>query len=130
MEAIIFLSIEKIITINDQHIRLFGGMHGVRDVNLLESAVARPQTTFGGVFAYHDEYTMAAVYAHGIIKNHPFIDGNKRTGMAAALIFLDINGFEASLSNDDVFDLGIALATSKISYEMVAEIFQYSSRKG
>lgn len=115
---------DDVISINKQYVILFGGTHGIRDVALLDAAIKRPQTSFGGSFLYKDIYTMAAVYAHGIIKNHPFIDGNKRTGMAAALIFLDSNEYEVLLSNDDVYDIGIALATSEISYEVFAEILK------
>lgn len=124
MDAILFLGVDDVVRINHQHIILFGGLHGVRDIALLDAAVKRPQTTFGGTFLYTDIYTMAAVYAQGIIKNHPFIDGNKRTGMACALIFLDSNNYEISLSNNDVYDIGIALAESEISYEILAQIFK------
>lgn len=130
MHKIFFLSIDEIVYINKQNISLFGGIHGIRDFALLDAAVKRPQSSLSGNFLYKDTYTMAAVYAHGLIKNHPFIDGNKRTGMAAALIFLDTNGYEITLSNDDVYDIGIALATSEISYEILAEIFKdYTSSK-
>jgi len=124
MQNILFLTIDEIVRINELHIALFGGRHGIRDFALLDSAVQRPQASFGGKFVYQEIYTMAAVYAHGIIKNHPFIDGNKRTGMAAALVFLNANDYEVTLSNDDVYDIGIDLATSEISYEVLAEIFK------
>ncbi len=127
MKSVIFLPIDVIININRHQTRLFGGMHKIRDLNLLESAVARPQTIINGIFAYPNTNTMAAVYAHGIIKNHPFIDGNKRTGMATATIFLDLNGYEVTLSNNDIVDLGVALAVSEISYEQIAEIFRVST---
>ena len=94
MKSIIFLSFEVIIAINEQQVKLFGGAQGVRDLNLLKSACAQPQTIVNGAFAYAEIHLMAAVYAHGIIKNHPFLDGNKRTGMAVALIFLDTNGYD------------------------------------
>jgi len=103
---------------------LFGGIHGIRDFGLLDSVVKRPQASFGGNFAYKDIYTMAAVYAQGIIKTHPFIDGNKRTGMASAFVFLDVHDYEVMLSSDDVYDIGISLATSEISYEIFAEILK------
>ncbi len=121
---ITFLSTDEIIQINKLHTTLFGGAHGIRDVKLLDSALARPQASFNGKSVYQDIWTMAAVYAHGIIKNHPFIDGNKRTGMATALIFLDVNNYEITLSNDDVYSIGIDLAQSKVSYEIVATIFK------
>ncbi|MBM3886807.1 type II toxin-antitoxin system death-on-curing family toxin [Candidatus Dependentiae bacterium] len=127
MVPIVFLSCEVAIAINEHQVRLFGGLKGIRDMNLLESALARPQTMIGGVFMYPDLHTMAAVYAHGIIKNHPFFDGNKRTGMATALTFLNVNGHESILSSKDVVDIGVALATAKLSYQELAMILKHST---
>lgn len=128
-QKILFLTTDEVIRINEQYTALFGGMHGIRDFALLDSAVKRPQATFDGVFVYKDIYAMAAVYAHAIIKNHPFIDGNKRTGMAAALVFLYANEYEVNLSNEDVYHIGVELSTSEISYEILAEIFKDHSHK-
>ncbi len=128
MELIQFLLTDEVIKINEQHILLFGGALGVRDFALLDSAVMSPQSSFGNVFSYKDVPTMAAVYAFGIIKNHPFVDGNKRTGMAVALIFLDMNNFDIILSNDEVYDIGMKLATSVLKYQEVAEIFKNKTR--
>lgn len=123
-QNILFLSMEEIVLINKQYAILFGGMHGIRDFGLLDAAIKRPQASFNGAFLYDNIYSMAAVYAPGIIKNHPFIDGNKRTGMAASLIFLESNDYEVLLSNEDIYNIGIALATSEISYDILARIFE------
>lgn len=71
-----------------------GGSHGVRDLGLLESAVMRPKATFGGEELYSDVFSKAAALMHSLIRNHPFVDGNKRTGIAAAGLFLAQNGVQ------------------------------------
>lgn len=76
----------------------FGGSDGLRDANLLASTVAQPSATFGGSLLHEDLFAMAAAYLFHIVMNHPFIDGNKRTGLAAALVFLDINGLVSHTS--------------------------------
>ncbi len=88
------LSIETVVEIHVEAIRQFGGLGGVRDENLLASAVLAPQSTFGGKSPYHDLVEIAAAYLFYICKNHPFIDGNKRTALMAAIVFLRINGIE------------------------------------
>jgi death-on-curing protein len=97
---IIFLTFEEIITLHDALIKRFGGLSGLRDKGLLESAIYQPEITLGGKFAYQSLFAMSAAYAFGIIKNHAFFDGNKRTGMVAALLFLKRNNIEITLTND------------------------------
>ncbi|MEK7858138.1 MAG: type II toxin-antitoxin system death-on-curing family toxin [Elusimicrobiota bacterium] len=80
-----------------------GGSAGVRDQNLLESAVYRPQATFGGSDLYPDAISKAAALGHSIIKNHPFVDGNKRTGFEAMRLFLRLNGLDVKASEDEKF---------------------------
>ena len=86
-----FLTLAEVLEIHLDEINKFGGSHGVRDLKLLESAVATPQQSFGGEYLHHDLFEMAAAYAYHISQNHPFVDGNKRTGLAAALVFLELN---------------------------------------
>jgi len=78
---------------HERQIARYGGSTGIRDIGLLESALAMPQASFGGTYLHTDHYAMAAAYLFHIVSNHPFIDGNKRTGMVAALTFLDMNGY-------------------------------------
>ena len=79
--------------LHDDQLRIFGGSAGVRDAKALESAVATPASTFDGTFLHEDIFHMAAAYCFHIAENQPFVDGNKRTGLNAALVFLDINGW-------------------------------------
>ena len=80
-----------------------------------------------GTYLFNDCFSMAAVYAHGIIKNHPFIDGNKRSGILAALLFLEINGYQPIFDNKELVELGIDIATNKISLEQLAACLKKNS---
>ena len=88
---------DEVLRIHQDQIGRYGGKRGVRDIGLLESAVAMPRTTFGGQYLHDDLWQMAAAYMFHIIQNHPFHDGNKRTGVVAALVFLEINGVSVRL---------------------------------
>jgi death-on-curing protein len=90
------LSIDIVREIHIEAINRFGGLNGVRDENLLASAVLTPQSSFGGKSPYADIVEIAAAYLFYICKNHPFLDGNKRTAMMAAIVFLRVNGIEPS----------------------------------
>ena len=90
----VHLSIEIVREMHAEAIKKFGGLNGVRDENLLASAVLTPQSSFGGKSPYADIVEIAAAYLFYICRNHPFLDGNKRTAMMAALVFLRLNGVE------------------------------------
>ena len=97
----VFLTFAEIIEIHDYQISRFGGAAGVRDIELLKSAIGTPSATFGGEFLHPSVIEMAAAYLYHLVENHPFVDGNKRVGAMAALIFLDMNGFEFDASDED-----------------------------
>ncbi|MFL5293347.1 MAG: type II toxin-antitoxin system death-on-curing family toxin [Myxococcales bacterium] len=86
-----FLDVDDVLALHERQIAEFGGSPGIRDLGLLESAVAMPQATFGGGFVHDSPFAQAAAYAFHIAQNEPFIDGNKRTGLGAALVFLRLN---------------------------------------
>ena len=86
-----FLAVDDVLQIHDEQLAAYGGVAGIRDQGLLESAVAMPQASFGEVYLHEDLSHMAAAYAFHIAQNQPFLDGNKRTGLVAALVFLDLN---------------------------------------
>jgi death-on-curing protein len=92
-----FLSLEAVLVLHLDQLENFGGLPGVRDPGLLESAVMTPQSTMGGEFLYGDVIGMAAAYMTGLVRNHPFLDGNKRVGLVAGLTFLIINGYPAPM---------------------------------
>jgi death-on-curing protein len=97
-----YLTVEQVLFLHARLIEETGGSHGVRDVALLESAVARPQATFDGVGLYPDLFYKAAVLMDSLIRNHPFIDGNKRTGIAASALFLRQNGRYLTAANPEL----------------------------
>ena len=89
-----YLTIVQDLAIHDQMIRRFGGSSGIRDLGLLESAVERPKSTFDGVSLYPDLFTKAAALMHSLLKNHAFVDGNKRTAYSSCGVFLRLNGYK------------------------------------
>ena len=91
-----FLSVDEVIFLHDEQLVRFGGAAGIRDLDLLASAVGTPQASFGGEFLHPDLFSMAAAYAFHIAQNQPFVDGNKRAGLLSALVFLDLNGMLVS----------------------------------
>ena len=99
-----YLTINEVLLLHARLIQLTGGSRGVRDVGLLESALARPRATFGGDDLYPDLWTNEAALAHSLVQNHPFVDGNKRTALAATGIFLELNGYRLVSSNEGAVD--------------------------
>ena len=92
MDTPIFLSLEEVIALHNLQLERFGGLGGIRDTGLLESALAMPQAGFGDQYAHADLFEMAAAYLFHLCKNHPFADGNKRVGFHSAYVFLKLNG--------------------------------------
>lgn len=87
-----FLTIEIVLALHSEHLDQFGGGEGLRDRGLLESALAQPMATFDTAYLHEDLHAMAAAYLFHVVQNHPFVDGNKRTGYLTALVFLELNG--------------------------------------
>jgi death-on-curing protein len=122
-----FLDIDDIIEVQQHLIEAYGGEPGLRDSGLLQSAMAMPQAMFGGVFLHEDLYQMAAAYLFHIVKNHPFVDGNKRAGTAAAIVFLDINNVEVRADQDDLATFVVEVADGKHEKSAIAEYFRRHS---
>lgn len=118
-----FLTLTMVLQIHKKIIDLFGGSHGLRDIKLIDSAVNQPKIMFQGKYVHTSISEMAAAYAYHIIKNHAFIDGNKRTGILAATAFLDYNSYELKLRQAEFYQLAIDVACSKISKQELAQIF-------
>jgi death-on-curing protein len=115
-----FLSLLEILDIQKDQVVRYGGTLGVRDIDLLKSAVAMPMATYGGEFLHTDVYEMAAAYLYHLVKNHPFLDGNKRVGAVAALVFLLLNGYDCNAPEDDLADLVFAMARGESDKAQVA----------
>ncbi|HEX2061702.1 MAG TPA: type II toxin-antitoxin system death-on-curing family toxin [Thermoanaerobaculia bacterium] len=126
----LFLSLDEALALHELQLRLFGGSAGVRDIGLLDSAIANVEATFDGELLHAFPFEMAAAYLYGICRNHPFVDGNKRTAAHCALTFLDMNGFEVDASEDDLYDLVIGVAEGRVSKAAVAVFFeQHATRR-
>lgn len=97
-----YLTVTEVLLLHARLIQDTGGSSGIRDMSLLESALARPQVTFDGVDLYPDLWAKAASLMHSLIQNHPFMDGNKRTAFAAAGIMIEVNGYTLTAGNDEV----------------------------
>ncbi len=108
------LGVDVVREIHAEALRQFGGLDGVRDENLLASAVLTPQSSFGGKSPYTDIVEVAAAYLFYICKNHPFLDGNKRTAMMAAIVFLRLNGIEPQPDSERWEKLMLDVAGSEI----------------
>jgi death-on-curing protein len=106
-----------------------GGSGGVRDQGLLESAVYRPQASFGGEDLYPDLFSKAAALGHSIIKNHPFVDGNKRTGFEAMRLMLRLNGYDIQASLNAKFDFVLAIAEGNLKEQAIADWLKQRSRR-
>lgn len=105
-------------------IERFGGSLGLRDEGLLESALAQPPASFGHEFLHPGLVDMATAYLFHIVSNHPFVDGNKRTGLAAALVFLDINGVPIRHGTAELYALTMDVARSAIDKAAATERFR------
>jgi death-on-curing protein len=114
----VWVTIEDCLSFHDKLLARFGGASGVRDRGLLESALARPHHRWA--YEQASIFDLAATYAHGIVKNHPFVDGNKRTGFLAAALFLEANGVRFNAREEDVVVQTLALAASALSAEAFA----------
>jgi death-on-curing protein len=110
----VFLDVEDVLLIHEEQLGEYGGSTGVRDLGLLESAVAMPRATAGGAFAHEDVFAMAAAYAFHVAQNQPFLDGNKRTGLLAAVVFLDLNGAAIRDPGGRLYDAMIAIAERRM----------------
>jgi death-on-curing protein len=108
------LSVDVVREIHAEALQRFGGLDGVRDENLLASAVLTPQSSFGGKSPYADIVEIAAAYLFYLCGNHPFLDGNKRTAMMAAIVFLRLNGVEPAPDSVEWENFVLEVAASKL----------------
>jgi death-on-curing protein len=111
------LTVEIVREIHAAAIERFGGSNGLRDLALLESAVAAPQASFGGKSPYRDLPELAAAYLFYLCRNHPFVDGNKRAALGACLVFLRLNGIEPKKDGPEWEQLTLDVASSALDRE-------------
>lgn len=129
MSDLMFLTISEVLEIHGEQIDLYGGDAGVRDPALLESALAAPQSGMDGEYFHTDVFDMTAAYLYHIVQNHPFVDGNKRTGLACAYLFLAINGHELECDPDELADMVLEVAKGGLDKEGVATFVRMHATK-
>lgn len=115
------LSKEQILTLHSMVIKQSGGLDGVRDNGLLDMALHAPFQTFESTELYPSIQNKAARLSFSIISNHPFIDGNKRIGILAMLVFMDVNQLEVNCSNQDIIELGLGVASGKYNTDFIKD---------
>ena len=125
-----FLDLAEVLDLHREQIEHFGGDPGVRDMGLLDSAVSQPIASAFGEPLHQDLFEQAAAYLFHIVRNHPFVDGNKRTGTFAALVFLEINDVEVDADPDDLADLTISIADGRGTKEDVTRFLREHARPG
>jgi death-on-curing protein len=123
----IWLTREEVLAFHEEQLREHGGLAGVRDENALEGALARPRNLF--LYEKPDLHALAATYAHGIAKNHPFNDGNKRAAFISAYVFLGLNGVELSLTETQAVEVMLALAAGKLDQNGFADCLRKNSER-
>jgi death-on-curing protein len=120
----IFLTLAEVIEIHKNQIENYGGQEGIRDISLLTSALAMPQAAFQGQYLHKDLFEMAAAYAYHICQNHPFIDGNKRTALVTALVFLDFNSIRIDDPGGILYKTMMGVASGEIKKDHLTKIFR------
>lgn len=124
-----FLDKETILYFHFDQIKRYGGSYGVRDDNLLESALAQPQATLEGKYLHKNIYEKAAAYGYHLCKNHPFVDGNKRIALIAMLTFLYVNGYDLKISEKEMYLLIMGVANNSISKQDLTDYIEKNSVK-
>ena len=124
MKEPIFLTLAEVLELHKFQVDKYGGTQGLRDLGLLESAVAVPQASFGGELLHRSVFEIAAAYAYHIAENQPFLDGNKRAALAAALVFLELNGFSADDQKGELYDAMMAIAARRLDKMGLAGVFE------
>lgn len=127
-EEITFLTLSEIMEIHQDQIDRYGGSLGVRDQGLLEAALSQPQAGFGGTYLHPDLHSMAGAYLFHLVKNHPFVDGNKRVATVTALVFLLMNDHELEVKDDLLEKTVFEAAASKISKDEIIDFFRRNTK--
>ena len=126
----LYLSAQQILFIHARLIDEIGGDSGIRDLGLLSSAVSRPQATFDENDLYPDLFQKAAALLESLINNHPFVDGNKRAGIASTVLFLQVNGHRFSASQNDLAAFTLSVAKGEETIDSMASWLKTHTSRG
>jgi death-on-curing protein len=125
----LYLTPEQVLFIHSRLIQETGGAHGVRDLPMLLSAMGRPQATFEGKDLYPDVFSKAAALMDSLVRNHPFVDGNKRAAITSAVIYLYLNGYTLVVEPADMVRFTLACAQSQLRFEEITFWMKSNSQK-
>ena len=123
------MNLDEVLAIHHDQIERYGGSHGVRELNLLISAISRPQATFAGEDLYIDLFDKAAALMHSLILNHPFVDGNKRTGVVSTARFLFINNFSLKVDKMSLINVSLKVESKKWDIVEISSWLKKHSKK-
>lgn len=124
-----FLTIHEILEIHKDQISRYGGDTGIRDIDLLKSAIGMPSATFNGQYLHVSIYEMAAAYLFHLVQNHPFVDGNKRVGAVSALIFLILNDYDFEAPEDDFSEMVLRVAKGELDKAGISMFIRQWAKK-
>lgn len=123
----LFLTLDEVLAIHADQVRCYGGRTGLRDLGLLQSALGMPETTFEGEFLHGTLFEMAAAYLFHVARNHPFVDGNKRTALMCALVFLGLNGWRLEADAEALYELVEGVAGGPVAKADLAVFLSQNS---
>lgn len=129
MAKIIYLTLDEVLAIHHKEVEKFGGSHGIRELNLLDSALHRPQASFMGEDLYPTLFHKAAALMHSILLNHPFIDANKRTATVSTGYFLHINGYDIEAKQEELVELALKVESKQMDLEQISKWLKEHSVK-
>ncbi len=124
-----YLSLDVVLAIHEEMVDKFGGSHGIRDLGIIQSAVARPQSSFGGEDLYQSIFDKAAALFHSLMFNHAFIDGNKRTVMVSTARFLYVNGYNLEISKREFVAFPLEVENKHLSIEEISKWLKLHTSK-
>lgn len=124
-----YLTIKDVLLLHVLAIDASGGSHGLRDLGLLESAVARPQAGFGDEELYPTLFLKVGALVHSLLRNHAFVDGNKRTSMFSGMTFLELNGYRFEARQKEIVNFALKIENERLSVEEIAAWFETRSSK-
>lgn len=126
---IIYISLDEVLAIHDDMVQRYGGSFGIRDLGLIQSAIARPQATFGGEDLYPKVIDKAAALFHSLIFNHAFTDGNKRTSLTSTARFLHLNGYELNADDQELIEFPLRVENKHLDIGEIAKWLKLHTKK-
>ena len=123
------ITVRQILTLHEFEIKKYGGSPGIRDIGMLKSATGRPFATFNGTDLYSDIYSKSAALIQSIAKNHPFVDGNKRTAFVATTTFLELNKYSLEITQKEVVNYTLRIVNENLSVDEISAWIKKHTKK-